>query len=583
MRFGVPRSTSPSPVRRPRRTYSTQSRFGVPPDSSEDEFDDSTDSDSESIASSSTSSSDSFCYASESEVPPPPPKTKREGRSLEEQYYMEDTIASIRLRVRHKDPYEEWEHKTRKDALVIARHEQTRSAHERRQSQVQSHTQEASRRAALHNQQMAEVESQLASFKLAQQTEEQQLRAQWQERDRQLWDRIEKVIKFEQDKLNARLEAERKQREEEERKRKNEELKRRLEEEKRKQEAERLRKEEEERQKELQRQDEERKEREAAARQREERLKAEESERKKLGLTTAEDDWKRARTTLKALKSGPMKTVKANKPLKSLWSAARRQITPKVGQLTNDAQSINTISQQLVEIVRPNPPHPQEVYTALLSSLAKAILLQAETEVTAEKRSAGPLAQVAVNMLWTLEGFADIFWAKLCQRAGGWPVPAVVPPTDVDGSPLTGPTRSKALGYLSQDGQQEPQSEYLIRVGGIMRVYFHILFANTPRPLDPLFRLPRYWSYFARMLSEPALLLTSVAPEMLHTALEVGGPFAHEIWGHQWIKLLGILYEGATVGLNGDTSKLIGGTEPEGTAARVRVQLEIERLMSTIS
>lgn len=31
---------------------------------------------------------------------------------------MEDTMASIRLRVKHKDAYEEWESKTRKDAFV---------------------------------------------------------------------------------------------------------------------------------------------------------------------------------------------------------------------------------------------------------------------------------------------------------------------------------------------------------------------------------------------------------------------------------------------------------------------------------
>lgn len=32
--------------------------------------------------------------------------------------YIEDTIAAIRLRTRHRDPYEEWEQQTRKDAFV---------------------------------------------------------------------------------------------------------------------------------------------------------------------------------------------------------------------------------------------------------------------------------------------------------------------------------------------------------------------------------------------------------------------------------------------------------------------------------
>ena len=50
--------------------------------------------------------------------------------------------------------------------------------------------------------------------------EEENLRAQWKERDRQLWARIDAVIKVEEDRLRAKQEAERKKREEEERKRK---------------------------------------------------------------------------------------------------------------------------------------------------------------------------------------------------------------------------------------------------------------------------------------------------------------------------------------------------------------------------
>ena len=99
-----------------------------------------------------------------------------------------------------------------------------------------------------------------------------------------------------------------------------------------------------------------------------------------------------------------MKIVKGDKALKSIWSAGRRAITPKVGQLTNDANAIMRIvsvlgslsryhdaimillqSQEILNIVRPAQPHPPPVYIALLSSLAKAILRQAETEVTAEK------------------------------------------------------------------------------------------------------------------------------------------------------------------------------------------------------
>lgn len=134
---------------------------------------------------------------------------------------------------------------------------------------------------------MEEVQAQLSAFRLVQQNEEQKLRAQWQVRERILWERIEGVIKIEEAKVKTKLEAERKKKEEEERARREAQERQRQEEERKRQEAERIRQAAEERQ----RQEEERK-RVAA------QLAAEENERKSLGVTTAEQDWHRARTML---------------------------------------------------------------------------------------------------------------------------------------------------------------------------------------------------------------------------------------------------------------------------------------------
>lgn len=73
---------------------------------------------------------------------------------------------------------------------------------------------------------------------------------------------------------------------------------------------------------------------------------------------------------------------------------------------------------------------------------------------------------------------------------------------------------------------------------------------------------------------------------MFAAALEVGGADALKIWGRQWVKLLAVLYDGVTVALPGSTPEkksLVGGGTPEGTAARTRVQLEIERIMGTVT
>ena len=47
---------------------------------------------------------------------------------MAEQYMMEDAVASIRLHVNHRDPYEEWEKETRQEAFVRAQTFVTTSA-----------------------------------------------------------------------------------------------------------------------------------------------------------------------------------------------------------------------------------------------------------------------------------------------------------------------------------------------------------------------------------------------------------------------------------------------------------------------
>ena len=163
-----------------------------------------------------------------------------------------------------------------------------------------------------------------------------------------------------------------------------------------------------------------------------------------------------------------------------------------------------------MQILRPQAALPPDVYHASLSSLAKAILLQAETEVTAEKRSARPLAQLTLNSMNVLDGFSAVFWAKLCQRTGGWAVPAPVPSQDVDGTPFTPATRVKASGL-----REETSADHTARVAGIMRVYFSLLLIPPSDPLPREFHMPRLWLFVARLVRQPALLQSSLATELL--------------------------------------------------------------------
>ncbi|KAL0958982.1 hypothetical protein HGRIS_014297 [Hohenbuehelia grisea] len=591
--------------------------------------------------------------------------TRRRVLPLEEKKYIDETVRAIRLRTRHYDAYEEWEKNTRRDAFRTARQSHKATVLEQQALQAQTRLAHLDAMKARHESLLSGITSRLSELSMHQAAQEARLRRAWQADDGQRIERIERVIKWEEDKLKAKLDEERRVREEAERLRREQAERearvaeeRRQAEEKKKKEEEEKRKAEQEAERKQKEEDARRQAEEAA---RKDMLEKEKGQRDALGMGTVDDDWQLARDTLLNLKAGPMKTVKADRALKSVWSAVRRQITPKVGQLTDDDASVMRIATTLHDLILPPPPAPQPpepVYAALLSSLAKAVLLQAETEVTAEKRAARPLARVVALLLGVLPpstssgsafggagglsafggggfnafggssfgggafgnsqaapqpnalalpGFPSVFFAKLVQRAGGWPVPIGVPQTDVDGVPWGGPgaspeqrnkARARAMGYRAtgEEGEGlESTTEYSARVAGLMRVYFSVLSLSTASPSQPggpadldarskaLFSQPRMWTWFARLLTQRSLLESSTAAQVVHAALDVFGSDARAIWGAQWVKLLGLLYTGATDGLPGipgQPPKFLGGDAPEGKAARVRVQLEVERIMT---
>lgn len=135
--------------------------------------------------------------------------------------------------------------------------------------------------------------------------------------------------------------------------------------------------------------------------------------------------------------------------------------------------------------------------------------------MTAEKKSAIPLALVTANLLERLPIFPEIFFAKLVQRSGGWPVPTVIPSTDAGGIAWQDAARTKAMGYRVNNSEKESMGDYVTRICGMMRVYFLVLAAPVSKPLDNVFRLPRYWTYFAWMVNDERLLSTAIAAQLL--------------------------------------------------------------------
>lgn len=113
-----------------------------------------------------------------------------------------------------------------------------------------------------------------------------------------------------------------------------------------------------------------------------------------------------------------------------------------------------------------------------------------------------------------LVGFSAVLWAKLCQRTGGWAIPAPVPSKDVDDTPFTPATRAKASGLR----EGETSADHTARVAGIMRVYLSLLLLPPPAPLSREFHMSRLWVFVAQLLRQPALLQPSLATELLSGA-----------------------------------------------------------------
>jgi nucleoporin GLE1 len=128
---------------------------------------------------------------------------------------------------------------------------------------------------------------------------------------------------------------------------------------------------------------------------------------------------------------------------------------------------------------------------------------------------------VTFNLLETLEHFPSIFFAKLVQRCGGWPIPIVVPQVGLDGKPWASQdVHRQVCGFRKSESGEgiESSLEYSNRVSSIMRIYFNVLKIRPMRqPLDPMFQLPRYWTWFARIVGDPNLLADPIAPQLIYS------------------------------------------------------------------
>lgn len=437
----------------------------------------------------------------------------------------------------------------------------------------------------------ADLSAVLSRLRIEKEEAEKRTRQDFESRQKRLWEGIETAIRSaeEEAQRKAKEEAERrareeKERQEEERKAKEQreaaEAKQRQEKEAKDQEAKRSKEEQ------------DRQAREAA--EQETRLKKAAADAAALKgmaggdalLLAARQDWQRWRAEMTRIKTEVLPVVKGNAAWRKSCFAAKRQITPKVGQLTNSRSEIDRIAQALGGLLNEAKQAPGcekgEIYEWVLNHLAKCLIRQAEQEVAVKLDTAYPLARLVLRIMVAgrhSEGLGKVLMARLVKKSP-WILGYV--PTRGEAASEEPEVLAKLVGRSSPD---ETSVQFTSRQSGIVAFYFALcqtdLVDCVANPngddlkqaatLVPVhFRPSALWHWSARCSTPPMTSNALVAP-LWCTLLEVASPVLTARYPNQMAKLLRMLLRDGVRGQKAGFMKL---EEATSAAGRLRLLLE---------
>lgn len=326
--------------------------------------------------------------------------------------------------------------------------------------------------------------------------------------------------------------------EEKERKRKEEEMRlkeeqERREEERRKQIAEQKRKEEDERK----RLEQKKKEEELALKKKEEerraRLRDAEEKKRTMGLTDfkkLEREVMKWRSHIADIKENVVARIHQNPQVKREMGASRRNITKRFGQLSNSLQQCRVVAQDVVQLIR-LVQGDELRYKYLLNAVSKAIISQAETEVTVKATAAQPLAVLVFHLLNTfkeLDFFLTARFVKKCCFVLGYSCSI-----DTEEGRLR-------MGWKRIENKWEDEVKYEERIGGIISLWAAISLHFRKDEFD-LFNIGAQWRFLARILNTDFSLITNVHYLVVSNWWEVAADQLYREYGKQARKLFILL------------------------------------------
>lgn len=260
------------------------------------------------------------------------------------------------------------------------------------------------------------------------------------------------------------------------------------------------------------------------------RKEQESASRKSKGLTDFKEIEKQLvyyRQKIETIKAEVVEPMNKDKDLKRNINALKRKINIKFGQLSNSMTQLNQISHETVELVKQTSSN-QLAYKWILNFIAKAIVSQAETEVTVKPTAALPLARLSMHLLYNLDGLYDFlcprFVKKCCLIIG------FTCPIDTEEGRIR-------MGWRRHESKWEPEVKYEERIGGICSVWA-VMARLEHDSKFAFFSMDAEWKFAARMLNTEKSLLSNVHYVVVSNWWEAAAQLVINRWRKQGIKIL---------------------------------------------
>ncbi|KAJ1899348.1 Nuclear pore complex nucleoporin component [Coemansia sp. IMI 209127] len=252
--------------------------------------------------------------------------------------------------------------------------------------------------------------------------------------------------------------------------------------------------------------------------------------------TAAAKEWaSKYRTMYTYLMNDIAPSVKNNKAMKDYCFKQRGVIVRSFGQLKDSQEFVSRISDTVIQIIAGSPAGVEQW---ILNLVAKAIVKQAEKEVSVAHHAAFPLAAAAVLVMQRFPLLADMLLVRLVKKC-----PYIIPEYAVRKQGQSAEEYLRSIGYKEKEEDElETDIIYVERMAGIVALFSAIVqttdasgVANAQkRPLPISFG----WTWLARMVN---LRPRAISPLLVHTFLSIAGPSMAAAYGRQFGKLLDVL------------------------------------------